>query len=64
VKIIYMHGMVSGYDAYIGMDADTQSAVVVLCNSFNWDDRIGHNLLLRLSGAVRGASGRSGGQPE
>jgi CubicO group peptidase (beta-lactamase class C family) len=64
VKIIYMHGMVSGYDAYIGMDAGTQSAVVVLCNSFNWDDRIGHNLLLRLSGAVRGMSGRGRGQPE
>jgi len=22
-----------------------------LCNTFNWNDKIGHNLVLRLSGA-------------
>ena len=49
--ILYKHGMVSGYNAYVGMEPDTRVAVVVLCNTFNWNDKIGHNLVLRLSGA-------------
>jgi len=48
-KITYKHGMTSGYSAYIGMDMSKKIAVVVLCGSFNWNDKIGHNLLLRLS---------------
>jgi CubicO group peptidase (beta-lactamase class C family) len=49
VKITYKHGMASGYSAYIGMNMAKKIAVVVLCSSFNWNDKIGHNLLLRLS---------------
>jgi hypothetical protein len=41
--------MVSGYNAYIGLNVDKRIAVVVLSSNFNWDDKIGHNLLLRLS---------------
>jgi CubicO group peptidase (beta-lactamase class C family) len=47
--ITYKHGMASGYSAYIGMNMSKNIAVVVLCSSFNWNDKIGHNLLLRLS---------------
>ena len=49
--ITYKHGMTSGYSAYIGMNMSKKIAVVVLCSSFNWNDKIGHNLLLRLSGS-------------
>jgi len=49
IKITYKHGMASGYSAYIGMNMAKKIAVVVLCSSFNWNDKIGHNLLLRLS---------------
>ena len=52
--ITFKDGMVSGYRAYIGMDLDAHVAVVVLKNQFDWDDKIAHNLLLRLSGAYRG----------
>ena len=49
IKLVYKHGMASGYNAYIGMNMSRKMAVVVLCSSFNWNDKIGHNLLLRLS---------------
>ncbi len=47
--IVFKHGMVSGYYSYLGLDVQRQVGVVVLANSFSWDDRIGHNLVLRLS---------------
>jgi CubicO group peptidase (beta-lactamase class C family) len=50
-KITYQVGLVAGYTAYIGMDADTRSAVVVLQNNFNWTNRIGHRMLLRIAQA-------------
>jgi CubicO group peptidase (beta-lactamase class C family) len=49
--IIYKQGMTSGYSAYIGINRSRNIAVVVLCSSFNWKDKIGQNLLLRLSSA-------------
>lgn len=49
VKILYKHGMVSGYSAYIGFNPESDTAVVALYNSFNWDEKIAHNLLVRLS---------------
>jgi CubicO group peptidase (beta-lactamase class C family) len=51
LSLIFKDGMVSGYHSYIGLNRDARVAVVVLSNKFSWDDRIGHNLLLRLSGA-------------
>ncbi len=48
-KIIYKQGVMSGYASYIGMDPRTRTAVVVLYNTFTWDEKIGHNLVLRLS---------------
>jgi hypothetical protein len=41
--------MVSGYNGYIGLNVEKRIAVVVLTSNFNWTDKIGHNLLLRLS---------------
>ena len=52
LAITYIHGFVAGYTAYIGMDVDRRVAVVVLANNFNWEDRVGHNLMLRLAGAL------------
>jgi len=49
VTLFYKFGMVSGYNAYIGLNLDKRIAVVVLTSNFNWNDKIGHNLLLRLS---------------
>ena len=51
VTLTFKDGMVAGYCGYIGLNRDARVAVVVLSNKFSWDDRIGHNLLLRLSGA-------------
>ncbi len=48
-KIIFQHGMISGYSSYIGLDTRAKIAVIVLCNNFNWDDSIGHNLILTLT---------------
>jgi CubicO group peptidase (beta-lactamase class C family) len=49
--ITFKDGVLSGYCGYIGLDTDTRVAVVVLSNKFSWDDKIGMNLLLRISSA-------------
>jgi hypothetical protein len=46
--ITYVIGLVAGYTSYLGLDVAHRTAVVVLQNSFNWDNTVGHNLLLRL----------------
>jgi CubicO group peptidase (beta-lactamase class C family) len=50
-KITYQIGLVAGYTAYIGMDVESKTTVVVLQNNFNWTNRIGHRLLLRMAHA-------------
>jgi CubicO group peptidase (beta-lactamase class C family) len=45
--IAYQVGLVGGYASYIGLDIANRTAVVILQNSFNWDLRVGHLLLLR-----------------
>jgi CubicO group peptidase (beta-lactamase class C family) len=50
--VTYMNGVIGGYSAYLGMNAERRVAVVVLCNNFNWRDRVGHNLVLTLSNAI------------
>jgi CubicO group peptidase (beta-lactamase class C family) len=47
-RITYQVGLVAGYTAYLGLDTKQRTAVVVLQNSFNWQDRVGHILLTRL----------------
>jgi len=56
ITLHYKHGMVSGYSAYVGLNIKQQIAVVVLTTNFEWDDEVGHNLLLRLSRAQKGDS--------
>jgi CubicO group peptidase (beta-lactamase class C family) len=51
--IVYRHGMVSGYTAYIALDNETRTAVVVLCGTFNWKEKVGHNLIVRLAGGFK-----------
>jgi CubicO group peptidase (beta-lactamase class C family) len=46
--ITYQVGYIGGYSSYIGFDKQHQNAVVVLQNSFNWSNYIGHDLLLRM----------------
>ena len=48
-QIIFQYGIISGYSAYIGVIPDKKIGVVVLTNNFNWDDFIGHTLLLTLA---------------
>ncbi|HEV7815748.1 MAG TPA: serine hydrolase domain-containing protein [Janthinobacterium sp.] len=52
-KITYQIGLVAGYTSYIGMDVANKTAVVVLQNSFNWTNGIGHRLLLRMADGAR-----------
>jgi CubicO group peptidase (beta-lactamase class C family) len=47
--ITYQFGLVAGYTSYLGLDVQRRTAVVVLQNSFTWNDRIGHKLLGRLA---------------
>ncbi len=44
-EITYLIGFTGGYSAYIGMDRSNRTAVVVLQNSLNWTESIGHRLL-------------------
>jgi hypothetical protein len=53
-KITYQIGLVAGYTAYIGMDTASRTTVVVLQNNFNWNNRIGHRLLMRMAHAREG----------
>lgn len=48
-KITYQVGFVAGYSSYIGMDVESRTGIVVLQNSFNWTNSIGHRLLLRIA---------------
>lgn len=50
--IIYQSGFIGGYASYIGMDRRHGNAIVVLQNSFNWDNDIGHRMLLRMAQAA------------
>ena len=51
-SIHYMNGVFAGYSAYLGMDLRKRVAVVVLTSNFNWTDKLGHNLVLRLAAAT------------
>jgi CubicO group peptidase (beta-lactamase class C family) len=48
-NIQYMNGVMAGFSSYLGLETDKKLAVVVLYSNFNWQDKIGHNLLLRLA---------------
>ncbi len=48
-EIMFRHGLIAGYAAYMGFEPKSKVAVVILYNTFNWDDSIGHNLLLTMA---------------
>jgi CubicO group peptidase (beta-lactamase class C family) len=48
-KLTFGVGFVAGFSSYVGLDLEHRTAVVVLQNSFNWDLRAGHLLLLRMA---------------
>lgn len=47
--ITYQVGYIGGYSSYIGFDKQHQNAVVVLQNSFNWSNYLGHTILRKLA---------------
>ncbi|MCP4412682.1 MAG: beta-lactamase family protein [Gammaproteobacteria bacterium] len=51
--ITYQIGLVAGFTSYIGLDLENKNAVVVLQNSFNWGNDLGHRLLIRMAKAKR-----------
>jgi len=51
-KIHYQIGLVAGYTTYIGFIKERNIAVVVLQNTFNWRNSVGHRLLVRMSSAA------------
>ncbi|MEE4484347.1 serine hydrolase domain-containing protein [Serratia ficaria] len=53
-KITYQVGFIGGYSSYIGLDLRHKTAVVVLQNSFNWTNNIGHRMLQRMGEAADG----------
>jgi CubicO group peptidase (beta-lactamase class C family) len=50
-EISYILGVVAGYSSYLGLDMRHRIAVVVLRNTFSWDESIGGRLLVRLAQA-------------
>ena len=51
-QLTYQVGLVAGYSSYLGLDSRHKTAVVVLQNSFNWSNSIGHRLLLRMANTL------------
>jgi len=47
--VTYKQGVMSGYASYIGLNVKACVGVVVLYNTFSWEEGVGHNLVLRLS---------------
>jgi CubicO group peptidase (beta-lactamase class C family) len=58
-RIIFQHGMIAGFTAYLGVELEKRLAVVVLYNNFDWDDTIGHTLMLALSRGAKGAAAQA-----
>lgn len=63
-KIAYILGVVAGYSSYVGLDVRHHIAVVVLRNTFSWDESIGGRLLVRLDRAQDLSAGRLSARPK
>ena len=50
-RIAYQLGIVAGYTGYLGLDLKHRTAVVILQNTFNWDESVGGRLLIRMGRA-------------
>lgn len=51
LEITNQVGVVVGHTTYVGIDRQHRTAVVVLQNSFNWNYKVGHKLLIRMARA-------------
>lgn len=47
--IYYKYGLIAGFSCYMGMELNNKTAIVVLKNNFNWEDKIGHEILLKMA---------------
>lgn len=47
--VFYQFGVNSGHSAFVGIDVCRGIAVVVLQNSFNWNDEVGRKLMRRIA---------------
>jgi CubicO group peptidase (beta-lactamase class C family) len=61
IPLAYQTGVMAGFTSYLGLDLEHKTAVVVLQNSLNWTDHIGHKLLLRMARAADGRGGAASG---
>lgn len=52
-RVAFQMGYQGGFSSYIGINAQRKIAVVVLQNSFNWTDSVGHKLLLQMAHAEK-----------
>jgi CubicO group peptidase (beta-lactamase class C family) len=50
-SIAHQIGVVAGYTSYLGLDVEHRTAVVVLQNTFNWNESVGSRLLVRMARA-------------
>ena len=55
-SITYQVGYIGGYSSYIGIDRVNHFAVVVLQNSFTWQNNLGHSVLRQMLEEQRQAS--------
>jgi len=62
-SVLYVYGLIGGYTSYIGLDEKRKIGVLVLCNTFNWHERVGQNLLLEMAAAMDGICGCRSAQP-
>ncbi len=47
--IYFKYGVIAGFSCYMGMELKSKTAIVVLKNNFNWEDKIGHQILLEMA---------------
>ena len=55
-SITYQVGYIGGYSSYIGIDRANHFAVVVLQNSFTWQNNLGHSVLRQMLEEQRNAA--------
>lgn len=55
-SITYQVGYIGGYSSYIGIDRVNHFAVVVLQNSFTWQNNLGHSVLRQMLEEQRNAA--------
>ena len=60
--VFYQFGVNSGHSAFVGIDVCRKISVVVLQNSFNWNDDVGRKLMRRMATAGDARQGNDLGE--